>query len=251
MKSETIFLPETDSTNSVAYALAEKGAGSGTAVVARKQSAGRGRLGKQWQSPAGKGLYCSIIARPRIEIIDYPLITMTAGLGIALALEYVCGIEFQLKWPNDIYRRGLKCGGILVETSPLQNHQKEKFAVIGIGINVNNRREDFPSKIVDKATSLYLECGKDFELNALLETIRRQLMVRLQQLEESGFSLILDQWCCKDLLIGKQLKWVTQKRKVIKGKSLGPDERGRLHVQDKNGQVHEVLSGDISLVKDL
>lgn len=249
MIPETIFLLKTDSTNSVAYSMAEKGAAHGSAVIAGEQIKGRGRLGKDWQSPPRKGLYCSFIIRPRIATCDYPLITMSAGLGVVLAIEAICKIEFGLKWPNDIYRGGRKCGGILVESSPLTNHHTDHFAVVGIGINVDTQKSDFPTDIIDKATSLYLECGKIIEKQRLFEMIKTQLLNQLQRMERDGFAPILKQWREKDILTGQQqLQWVTQSGEVVSGVSLGPDENGRLHIRDEKGLIHEVLSGDINLV---
>jgi len=249
MTAKTIHLKETDSTNSVAYSLAEDGVAHGTAVVAEYQSLGRGRLGKSWQSPANQGLYCSFVIRPNLATSDYPLITMSAGLGVALALEETSALEFSLKWPNDIYRNGRKCGGILVESSPLTNHHKEHFVVVGVGLNVNNRANDFPQEIGDKATSLYIEGGKVMDKQVVFEVIRGQLLYQLQRLEGEGFAGILKQWSEKDMLVGKQLSWVTRLGEVVEGLSLGPDSSGRLHVKDKSGVIHEVLSGDISLSK--
>lgn len=246
--AETTFLQRTDSTNSVAYSMAEKGAAHGTAVIAETQTQGRGRLGKEWQSPLGKGLYCSFIIRPRIALGDYPLITMSAGLGVALALDSLCGIEFGLKWPNDIFRSGKKCGGILVESSPLTNPHSDHFAIVGIGINVNSSVSDFPAEISRKATSLYLESGKIVEKQLLFETIKKQLMEHVYCLEKDEFAAILQRWRQKDILVGQQLQWVTKSKIVVEGISLGPDDRGRLRIRDKEGVTHEVLSGDISQI---
>lgn len=249
MIPETHFLQKTDSTNSVAYSMAEKGAAHGSAVIAGEQIKGRGRLGKNWQSPPGKGLYCSFILRPNLAACDYPLITMSAGLGVVLALEEVCNIDFGLKWPNDIYRGGKKCGGILVESSPLTNHHTDHFAVVGVGINVDTQKNQFPPEIIEKATSLYLECGEIIERQSLFEAIKGQLMLQVQRLEQDGFMPILRQWRQKDIFSRQQkLQWVTRTGKVVEGVSLGPNENGRLHIKDKSGLIHEVMSGDINLV---
>jgi len=249
MIPETIYLPQTDSTNRVAFLMATKGAVHGSAVIADKQEKGRGRLGRNWQSPAGKGLYCSIIVRPRISVDDFSLITMGAGLGVVLAIESVCGLIFGLKWPNDIYRRGKKCGGILVESSPLTHHS-DHFAIVGIGINVDTRPVDFPVDIRHKATSLFIECGSTIEKQSLFEAIRIQLLEQLQRLEKDGFGPILQQWQQKDVFAGQRLQCVSRTGELVEGISLGPDDSGRLHIQDDNGTIHEVLSGDVNLVQN-
>ncbi len=244
---ETVFLNRTDSTNRVAFAMAKDGAVHGTAVIAEEQDCGRGRLGKQWSSPAGKGLYCSIIVRPRIEPVDFPLITMTAGLSVALSLDELSGVVFGLKWPNDIYRNGKKCGGILVESSSLLNPSDDHFAVVGIGINVDQRTDEFGADIVTTATSLYLECDRVIDKKRLFSTVRSGLLNKMLSLQVKGFAPILKEWKQKDILFGRKLSWVNVKGKVVSGVSLGPDDNGRLHIREESGLVHEVISGDISL----
>ncbi len=249
MEARIVALDTTDSTNRIAFTMALEGAGHGSAVIAREQTGGRGRLGKQWQSPAGRGLYCSIIVRPRIAPEDFPLITMTAGLATALAVDEVTGVCFGLKWPNDIYSRGKKCGGILVESSPLLDPDENHFAVVGIGINVDERTDEFGPDIRKKATSLYLECGRPVDKRILFETVHQKLLGKMSILQQEGFAPILDNWKKKDILVESRLDWVSVKGDVVSGITLGPDDRGRLHIRDDSGQIHEVISGDIRLVE--
>ncbi len=247
MEARIVVLDTTDSTNRIAFTMASEGIAHGSAVIAREQTRGRGRLGKHWQSPAGRGLYCSIIIRPRLAPEDFPLITMTAGLATALALDEISGVHFGLKWPNDIYRRGKKCGGILVESSPLLDPDEDHFAVVGIGINVDDRSDEFDPDIRKTATSLYLECGRPIDKRLLFETLHQKLLVKISILEQDGFSTILDRWKKKDILVGSRLDWVNVKGQKVSGISLGPDDQGRLHIRDDNGLVHEVISGDVRL----
>jgi len=249
MIPEPIYLERTDSTNSVAYSMALKGAMQGTAVIAGEQTEGRGRLGKQWYSPAGKGLYCSLILRPNLSVEEYPLMTMCCGLAVVLALEYLCHIPFGLKWPNDIYREDRKCGGILVESSPLNNHRTERFAVVGCGINVTTRRHEFGPELRGRATSLWLACGREIDQRELFEALRARILEQVNRLEQQGFAPVLEEWCQRDILIGRRLQWVTQAKEVVSGVSLGPDEVGRLHIRDDEGRDHEVLSGEITLAE--
>ncbi|MFH0784455.1 MAG: biotin--[acetyl-CoA-carboxylase] ligase, partial [Pseudomonadota bacterium] len=132
------FFESTPSTNTLAKKLAENGAVHGTAVIAANQTEGRGRLGKSWISAAGKGLYCSIIVRPRLAVEDFPKITLAAGLAVAQAIDRLCSGFTQLKWPNDIFLDGKKCGGILTESSTMPEKNDERFAVIGIGMNLGS-----------------------------------------------------------------------------------------------------------------
>lgn len=234
------------STNSIARDLADKGAISGTAVIAANQTEGRGRLGKNWCSVAGKGLYCSIIVRPRLPVADYPKITLAAGLGVACAVDRLTGGLSQLKWPNDIFLDGKKCGGILTESS-LHALEENCYAVIGIGLNIGMSLADLPEELHGKATSLLLETGTCPDVFHVFSIIREEVLQSLEVFSQKGFSPVIDAWRKRDFLLGKKMECVDSGGTVIVGVSLGPDDEGVLHVQDALGQIHTVLSGDIRL----
>lgn len=159
-----------DSTNRVALDWAD--APHGALVWADAQSAGRGRLGRHWQSPAGKGLYFSLILRP-----DEPnpaRFALLAGLGASAAVENVCAVPLQCKWPNDILCHGQKIGGILCEA-------RDERLVVGIGLNVTHTREDLPERPIFPASSLLLESGKSFPIPNLLDAILSSLETTFEQ----------------------------------------------------------------------
>lgn len=161
---------ETDSTNRVALDWAD--APHGALVIADAQSAGRGRLGRNWQSPAGRGLYFSLIIRP-----DEPnpaRYALLAGLGVAAAVESVCAIPIACKWPNDILCNGQKIGGILCET-------RDDRLIVGVGLNVSHTREDLPDRPIFPASSLLLETDKTFPIPALLDAILGSLETTFAQ----------------------------------------------------------------------
>lgn len=133
----TYFFESVPSTNVIARKLAEDGAVHGTSVIAANQTERRGRLGKSWCSAAGKGLYCSIIVRPKLAVKDFPKITLAAGIGVAIAIDRLTGVFSRLKWPNDIFIDGKKCGGILTESSSL-NEPVALFA--STGLPIKNRK---------------------------------------------------------------------------------------------------------------
>ncbi len=247
--SKIHFLESTPSTNIVARTMAEDGAPEGVAVVASSQSAGRGRLGKTWFSAAGLGLYCSIIVRPRLTAVDYPKITLAAGVAVALVLDRLTGGNTQLKWPNDIYFSGKKCGGILTESSPLSSTYSCNYAIVGIGVNVNNRRNDFPPELCDQVTSLRLETNKNYVIRELFGEIRGELLRQVDLLSRGGFPNILTLWREKDFLLGKRMRCVGMDHSVLEGVALGPDDEGVLHVKDDNAIRHRVLSGDVGLAR--
>ena len=224
-----------------------RGAPHGFGVVAAVQTGGRGRLGRKWQSVQGKGLYCSLILRPRLDIADYPKITMTAGLGTAVALERLTGLQFGLKWPNDVYCNGKKCCGILSESSSSDREKYAPFAIVGVGINITTEREEFEEEVRARATSLFLETGRIFAIDDVFTAVRNNILEYMEKLERNGFAPLLARWKKRDIFAGARLEWVTPAGGVVLGESLGPDDAGRLIVRDETGRCHRVISGDISL----
>ena len=248
---DTLFFETVDSTNRVARELAGEDKPHGFAVLAGSQMAGRGRLGKAWQSPSGKGLYCTILVRPELAVEDYSKITLTAGLAVSLALEEICQLQSQLKWPNDIYISGRKCGGILVETSAFEGTDERNFALVGIGVNINGERNALAPVLRKSATSVFIETGKQYDILSIFTEIRVRLLQLLSQLANEGFASILNQWRERDMLQGRWMKWVTPAGDVVYGESLGVDSSGILMVRDQGGMSHEVLSGDVTLAARL
>jgi BirA family biotin operon repressor/biotin-[acetyl-CoA-carboxylase] ligase len=240
------FLAATDSTNTVAMALAREGAPPGTLVVAEGQSAGRGRLARQWLSPPGRGLYVSFILRPTLELADLPKITLAAGVALCRAVVRATNVGVRLKWPNDLLLHGKKCGGILAETSGLVG-DGPMAVILGIGINVNTPQAFFPAELNDKATSLAATAGREFMRGPLLLALVEEVDDVVRLLEKGGFAEILAAWRQHDGLTDQRLTWITPQGAVVTGISLGPDEDGRLHIRDDAGTVHEVLSGDLTL----
>jgi len=151
------------STNDLAKEMARKGAAEGTVVVAEEQTEGRGTKGRSWHSPRGRGLYASVILRPRRP--DLSLLPLLAGVACREAVREAAGVEAALEWPNDIVCEGRKIGGILCEGEFLGN--SVTFAVLGIGLNVGQKKEDFPSALRSTAGSLYLASGRQVDKPAL------------------------------------------------------------------------------------
>ncbi len=241
------FLERTDSTNTLALELlCQQDLPSGTLVLAESQEAGRGRRGRAWASPSGTGLYCSCILRPRLPPAEFPRLTLAAGLAVCLAVEKETGVALGLKWPNDLYLHGKKCGGILTETEAFAG-QERPAAVIGIGLNVNTLASAFPAELAGKATSLLAETGRTFARGPLLAAIVTGLDVVLSRLEQGGFAQILELWRQRDIHAGKTVSWLSSRGAIVRGLSLGPDAEGILRIRDAEGEIHTVISGDVSL----
>ena len=246
MGYQDIFLSSTDSTNRIAREMGANGAAHGSGVVADTQTAGRGRLGREWFSPPGKNLYCSYVVRPDINLEDYPKLTLAAGVAVVDCLGQTTYVEAGLKWPNDIYIDNRKCGGILCESSSITENT---FAIIGIGINCNLSDADIPEDLKGIATSLSIESGTRVNVRKLFHDIRDSLLDVILILEKRGFSEILTSWNSYDSFRSTRMTWVRADGKPVEGVSLGPDPDGSLVVEDSDGNRHKVISGDVTLVE--
>jgi BirA family biotin operon repressor/biotin-[acetyl-CoA-carboxylase] ligase len=226
-----------DSTNSLLLAAAAEGAPEGTVYIADEQTAGRGRGGHEWHSSACDGLYVSVLIRPSLPMSEALWISLATGLAAQTAVRDAAGLDLDIRWPNDLMLGSRKCGGILVETSvegPLL-----RFAVIGIGINVNH--ETFPPDLADVATSLRIASGHIQRREPLLIALLRALDLELTILE-SGNSGLLDRFTAAST-------WVRGKRVFVAeaGGYTGLTDglHGFLQVTSDDGVRHTVLSGGV------
>ncbi len=174
-----------DSTSRHLWRLAEKGAPEGTVVVADQQSAGRGRRGRQWHSPAGLNLYFSLLLRPRIEFDKLPQFSLVAAAALWHGLRQDCP-GLTIKWPNDLLCRGLKLAGILSEMKP--GLSGAEFVIIGIGINVNAEIDDFPPDLRDQVTSVKCESGSCVSLASLLPRLLEELFTFTEMFNREGLA---------------------------------------------------------------
>src|SRR5262249_30258440 len=141
---------EIDSTQHLARDLARAGAAEGTVVIAESQTGGRGRLGRQWHSPPGVNLYCSLVLRPAVPLAVMPCLALVAGLGVADAVREVAPLRPGLKWPNDVLVGGRKVAGILTELEA--EVERVHHVIAGVGVNLNGGPGDFPPELATKAT---------------------------------------------------------------------------------------------------
>lgn len=239
------YFQETDSTNARAREAALAGTESGTVFVAESQSKGRGRLNRSWHSPAGTGLYFSLILSPGISPADLPKISLATGVALCRAIGlYVENPE--LKWPNDLLLEGRKVAGILTESIPRQD--TGSLVIIGIGINVNQCDEhSLPAGLVGRLGTIQAVYGSPLARGELLESILNQINALLNQAERYGFTNILEEWRGHDACRGKYLTWLTTEGKAVHGLYQGIDEEGLLWIRDNRGKMHEVVSGDITI----
>ena len=233
----------TDSTNTQAKQLAKQGAPQGTVLVAGNQSAGRGRMGRSFQSPDGQGVYLSVILRPNCAPAELMHLTCAVGVAMINAVETVCSIRPQLKWINDLVIGSKKLGGILTELSLAKG--LVEYAVVGIGINCLQQEKDIPAEISDLATSLSLACGKPVSPQRLAAAMVCELYAMTQTLLTEK-----DQWMAaykaNCITLGKEIQ-VIRPDCVLPGKALDVDEDGGLVVQYADGSMQTVASGEVSV----
>jgi len=233
-----------DSTNSLAFSLANRGAPCGTAVFAEGQRKGKGRLGRRWVSPKGQGIYLSLILRPQIVSDEAMLITLLAALSCAETIRKVCGLKAQIKWPNDILVNSKKVCGILTEMYVEANIVK--FIILGIGINVNTPN----SKLPLGASSLREEVkGKrKFSRLELARELLRQLDKEYHHFKDKGSLKLIARWRNLSAFSGKRVK-VSFAHETIEGQAQDIDEQGALIVRLDNGFKQHVLAGDVMRVR--
>ena len=239
---DIVILAVTDSTNRVAMEMAENGAKHGTVVVADAQTAGRGRMGRRWVSPAGKNLYVSLLLRPPVPTIDAPRLALVAGVALADAVEAV-GVPASLKWPNDLYCGGRKAAGILAEMA--SDPGGVRHVVIGVGLNVNMEETDFPLHLRDTATSLRIRAGSVFRRVDVLARLLDAFGTRYAEFIGGGFASLYDGWDRRDFLRGRRVLLRRQGGEGW-GTADGLDTVGALRfLPDGGPAIESVHSGEI------
>ncbi len=228
-----------DSTNNFAKSLAQLGAEHGTTVISETQTEGKGRMGRSFYAPMGVGIYMSIVLRPELSVEHSLLITSCAAVAVAEAIEKVSGLDCKIKWVNDIYSGNKKLCGILTEASVNVEQGGLEYAIVGIGVNVQNIT--FPKNISDIATSVRLETGETVSRSVLAAEILNCFEERLENIKDKSF---LDEYRRRSNLIGKKIE-VTNNDVTEKFECLGVDELGRLLVRSEDGTEKAIMSGTI------
>lgn len=233
---------EIPSTNNEAKRRAQRGAVAGTVVVAEAQSAGRGRLSRGWFSPKGKGIWFSLILRPYFLPQEAPKCTLMAAVAIVRAMRKF-GAEVVIKWPNDILYRGKKLVGILTEMSA--EMERINYIVVGAGINVNTRQEDFPDDLQEIATSLSIIKGRPVSRLKLFVEILSTMEELYFDVEMNGFSDVLREWRKYAVTLGQEVN-VIGVNETFSGTAVDIDEDGALLIDTAEG-YRRVLAGDVSI----
>jgi BirA family transcriptional regulator, biotin operon repressor / biotin---[acetyl-CoA-carboxylase] ligase len=239
------FFEQVDSTNLYAKRIAEGGFEDGTVIMADEQLNGRGRMGRTWASPKGKGIWMTIMLKPKISPADASKVTLLTACAVCKAIEEISGLYTQIKWPNDIVLNGKKLCGILTEMSA--EIDEINYLIIGIGVNVNIDLEDFPHELQAIATSIKIEKGDMI--------IRKELAAAIINNFEryyKGFIMTgsikdyINEYKERSAILGKEVR-VTSSTLELQGTVVDISEEGQLQLELCDGSIKEIISGEVSV----
>ncbi len=233
------------STNTEALNQAKQGAEEGLCVVAKAQTAGRGRHGRTWVSARDSGLYFSIVLRPKIEIKFLPLLTLMSAVVVTEVLQEFYELQPDIKWANDVHINGKKICGVLAEVAETK---KGLAVVVGIGINLTSA--NFPSKLEEIATSIEAETGAKPNAEDILQNLTKQFAKFYRIFSgASGAEKIREEWAKKSsYFFGKTVR-VKLEHETIFGKTCGIEETGALRVKTDAGEIKVIQAGDVEMLR--
>ncbi|MDE6502480.1 MAG: biotin--[acetyl-CoA-carboxylase] ligase [Ruminococcus sp.] len=240
-----VILEETDSTNNYAKEIASSGALHGTVVIADSQSSGKGRLGRSFVSPKGKGLYMSVVVRPDFDIQTASMITSATACAVAVAVEKLCRSEVNIKWVNDLYMNGRKICGILTEASLGMEMKSIDYAVIGIGINVRSAGGGFSRELRVSATSVEDETGLRINRNRLCAEVLNSLEKYLSGIESRNY---IREYRNREILTGNTITANVDGSTVI-AFAEGIDDNANLVIKLPDGTIRHLSSGEANLCR--
>ncbi|MFC0559911.1 biotin--[acetyl-CoA-carboxylase] ligase [Halalkalibacter alkalisediminis] len=241
---EITYFDATESTQIVAHKLAQEGAKEGHVVIANEQTSGKGRLGRKWHSRSGTSVSMSLILRPELPPQKTPQLTLLTAVAVVRALKKKLGVNSEIKWPNDILINGKKLVGILTEMQA--DPDMVQSVIIGIGLNVNQKEEDFDPEVRDIATSLALEKGEMVERANVISAILNEFEQLYDLYLTDGFRPIKSLWEAHSISVGTYL-YARTMREVIYGFAKGITDDGVLLLEDEEGKIHHIYSADIEI----
>jgi BirA family transcriptional regulator, biotin operon repressor / biotin---[acetyl-CoA-carboxylase] ligase len=235
-------LESVDSTNTFARNLSEEDAPHGTLVIAEEQTAGRGRLGRQWKSDPGENLLFTLLLRPASAVEKLTLLPFAAAVGIADGIELATGVALETKWPNDLLCGNKKVCGILIEGSM----EPGAGATVAVGAGINVNQMSFPGEIEHTAASLFQITGRRWPKSELLQAILPCLEDRFLELCNAEAPTILASWKKRSSMMGRDVL-VTEQLVEYEATAVDLDTQGALIIRHPDGTVHSVFSGDVSI----
>jgi BirA family biotin operon repressor/biotin-[acetyl-CoA-carboxylase] ligase len=245
MQPIPVVLDTTLSTNDVAKSLLLEGTDFGSVVISRRQTSGRGRKGRPWQSPAG-GLYMSLVLQPSLEPQSIAILTLLAGCAVVDTIRTATGLETALKWPNDVLLRGKKLCGVLCEL--VTESDTILGVIMGIGINVNTPLSRFPSDVRRRSASLLEQLGHEISLERLAGLLFRAVHLRLQHAISAELpAQVIAEWKERNCTLGRKVR-VEEETEVFVGVAIDVDQDGSLIVEASDGRLLVVNTGDLDLL---
>jgi BirA family transcriptional regulator, biotin operon repressor / biotin---[acetyl-CoA-carboxylase] ligase len=230
---QVLWYPEVGSTNDIAGTLADRGADEGLVVIADRQTAGRGRLGRSWASPPGAGIYASAVLRPSPAAAA--LLTIAAGVAVAEGIAAATGLSPHVKWPNDVQLHGRKLAGILAEGAV--NH-----VILGVGINVQSA--SYPPDVAPRATSIEAELGRPVDRGLVLAECLAALAVRYRALQDGHGRSVIDSWRRRAApILGRRVEWESAGKRQT-GLAENIDDDGALIVR-VGAETLRIKSGEV------
>lgn len=236
-------LEETKSTNLAAREWAQKGAPEALVLMAEKQSEGKGRLDRTWESPAYKNIYLSIVLRPSIPPEKAPQFNLVAGLAAYRTIAQFAPKGLRLKWPNDLWSGSKKMGGILTEME-IKADGKIDYVIVGVGLNINADTSDFSPALQKIATSLKIESSEEYSRSKIAGLFLNEFFNLYQQYLKEGLSPFQYEWENCAQMKDKKVK-VDLGDRSFEGTCLGLDANGYLLV-DVEGKKETVVAGDVN-----
>lgn len=237
---------ETTSTNDVVEKMARDAVKEGVVVFAESQTRGRGRMGRNWMSPPGKGLWFSILLRPNIRPEQTTRLTILSATAIRRAIQSQTGLPAEIKWPNDILLEGQKIAGILTEMRAEMD--QVKYVILGIGLDVNLSAMDFPSELRKAATSLKTHLGRAVSRPDLAVAALRELDADYAKLCSGAFEELADEWVAHCGTIGREVCIRIGDRQV-RGHAEALGDEGALLLRTEHGHLERVIGGDVTILK--
>jgi BirA family biotin operon repressor/biotin-[acetyl-CoA-carboxylase] ligase len=237
---------ETTSTNDIIEKLARDGVKEGVVVFAESQTRGRGRLGRKWISPGGKGLWFSVLLRPKLRPQAVTRLTVASATALVRAVHSQTGLMPEIKWPNDLLVGGRKLAGILTEMSA--ELDRVKYVILGIGVDVNLTASEFPLEIRRTATSLRIETGTAIDRAELAAWILRELDRDYNRVCSGLYEAVADEWEQRCTTLGRDVV-ISAGNRGIKGRAESLDGDGALLLRTEHGHLEAVVGGDVTVEK--
>ena len=231
------------STNTTAKDLYGKGAGDGTVILAEEQTAGKGRMDRQWLSPSGRNILVSILLTPDMKVENIYSLTLALAIAAIDAIKEINGLSAMIKWPNDIYSKDKKLAGILTEFKVRGNNPA--YVILGMGLNVNWNPEK-ERNILFPSTSILNETGQVTSRNRLIAGILKNLEILYNDILNEKTEEFYKRCNSLSLLTGKEVSVDTGEKRE-RGIAVGIDRDGGLILKSRDGDIKKILNGDVSI----